>query len=148
MVVDFHGNFVHPPAEQIDAVDLRLSGDKIEDTCPEETHEDHIENSGPIEVRAEERDGATVVTIVSDAEIEGEYDPATGEWQGSGDAIFFDGSHRLRESLDGVWGFEDGEILFEGRFTFGHFDTRGTPDDFSDDAEICEASYDATFRER
>jgi hypothetical protein len=77
-----------------------------------------ISNPGPISLVTEVVDGKTFLTIQSDADVRGEYNPETGEWTGSGETQV-DSSYRLRETIEGVWETEeDGSVVLRGTMTF------------------------------
>lgn len=134
-----------PTAEELGELDVEADGPKTSDTCPDGTVGDELAE-GPYEVVDEDRDGIPFLVLVLDATVEGEYDPSTGDWTGVGNVLSQDGSIRLQETVDGTWRFaDDGSIVFAGRLTAEFFDTNGTPQDFSDDAKICDATFDMSL---
>lgn len=99
-----------------------------------------ITNPGPITIRAEGSGGTTLVTIESDADVSGAYQPGT-EWTGSGTTTVSSGgsTFTLRETVRGTWEREpDGTIVLRGTLTLELFDAGGT--------KVCESVYDATYR--
>ena len=97
-----------------------------------------ISNPGPIELVTEVVDGVMFLTIKSDADLRGEYDPQTGEWMATGETIF-PGAGTLRETYQGTWEEEDGKMVFRGTLMYEF-----TPEDGSEPGT---ATYDVEFHE-